>query len=117
MIYMDGEEALEVIDIDTFKKVDLRVGFVKQAEQIPGSKKLIRLVVDLGSEERQIIAGLAEWYKPEDLVNRYVVVVSNLRPKKLMGYESRGMILATCNKGKPVILTVAEPVEPGSKVC
>ncbi|MEM1526731.1 MAG: methionine--tRNA ligase subunit beta [Ignisphaera sp.] len=110
-------QGVEFIDIDTFKKLDLRVGLVKTAEKVPGSKKLIKLVISLGNEDRQVIAGLAEWYKPEDLVNKYVVVVANLKPRKLMGLESWGMILATCDKGKPVILTVAEPVEPGSKIC
>lgn len=107
----------ELIDIDMFRKIDLRVGLVKYAEKVQGSRKLIKLIVDLGSEERQIIAGLAEWYKPEDLVGKYVVVVANLKPKKLMGMESQGMILATCDKEKPVIITVAEDVKPGSKIC
>lgn len=110
-------QGLEFIDIDTFKKLDLRVGFVKSADRIPGSKKLLKLMINLGNEDRQVVAGLAEWYKPEDLVNKYVIVVANLKPRKLMGVESQGMILATCNKGKPIILTVIEPVEPGSKIC
>jgi len=112
-----GEEQAELIDIEVFKKIDLRIGLVKHAERVLGSKKLIRLVVDLGGEERQVVAGLAEWYSPEYFVNKHVVVVANLKPRKLMGLESRGMILATCDRGKPVLLTVAEPVEPGSKVC
>lgn len=116
-IIEDKSDAYELIDIEFFKKIDLRVGLIRNAEHVPGSKKLIKLIVDLGSEVRQIIAGLAEWYNPEDLVNKYVIVVANLKPRKLMGYESQGMILATCSKGKPSILTVLEPVEPGSKVC
>jgi len=107
----------EQIDIELFRKIDLRVGYVKHAERIPGSKKLLRLITDLGNEERQIIAGLAEWYDPSQLIGKYVVVVANLKPKKLMGYESQGMILATCEEGKPVLITVAEPVRPGSKIC
>ena len=109
----------EVIDIDYFRKVDLRIGLVKNAERIPGSKKLIRLIVDLGDEERQLIAGLAKWYEPKDLIGKYIVVVANLKPKKFMGYESKGMLLAAgCEKEeKPVILTVMEPVKPGTKVC
>jgi len=108
---------IDEIDIEYFKKVDLRVGYVKHAERIPGSKKLLRLVVDLGSEERQIVAGLAEWYTPDQLVGKYVVVVANLKPKKIMGYESKGMILATCDEGRPILITVAEAVKPGSKIC
>lgn len=109
----------EQIDISEFNKVDLRVGYVKHAERVPYSKNLIKLIVDLGTEERQIIAGLARWYKPEDLAGRYVIVVANLKPKKFMGLESQGMILATCSeKGeKPILLTTAEPARPGSKIC
>jgi len=107
----------EIIDIDEFKRIDLRVGIVRHAEQIPGSKKLLKLIVDLGSEQRQIIAGIAPWYKPEELIGKRVVVVANLKPKKLMGYESRGMILASCNEGKPALVTVEGEVEPGSKIC
>ena len=109
----------EYITIDDFKKIDLRVGLVKNAERVPGSKKLIKLIVDLGGEVRQIIAGLAPWYDPEYFKGKFVVVVANLKPKKMMGLESQGMILAAGCEGneKPVILTVAEPVKPGSKIC
>jgi tRNA-binding protein len=107
----------QLIDINEFYKIDLRVGLVKEAERIPGSKKLLRLVVDLGTESRQIIAGLAEWYNPQDFLGKYVIVVANLKPKKFMGYESQGMILATCDSEKPIILTVAGEARPGSKIC
>lgn len=106
------------VSFEEFSKLDMRVGKVKKAEKVPGSKKLLRLVVDIGSEERQVIAGLAEWYNPEDLEGKYVVLVANLKPKKIMGYVSQGMVLATCGeKSKPVLLTVSEPVSPGEKVC
>lgn len=107
------------ISLKDFTKVDLRVGHVVGAERIPGSRKLIKLIVDLGSEKRQIIAGLAEWYDPENLRGKHVVVVANLKPKAMMDYESNGMILAAgCNKGEtPVILTVEKPVKPGTKIC
>ncbi|MCS7111713.1 MAG: methionine--tRNA ligase subunit beta [Ignisphaera sp.] len=107
----------EIIDINEFQRIDLRVGLVREAGRIPGSKKLLRLIVDLGNEVRQIIAGLAEWYEPNDLLGKYVVVVVNLKPKKFMGYESQGMILATCDQGKPVLLTVISEAKPGSKIC
>jgi len=108
-----------LIDINEFRKVDLRVGYVKSAERVPGSKKLIRLIVDLGSETRQILAGLAKWYKPEDFKGKYVIVVANLKPRKMLGLESQGMILAAgCSEEeKPVLLTVEAPVKPGTKVC
>ncbi|MEM1622982.1 MAG: methionine--tRNA ligase subunit beta [Sulfolobales archaeon] len=106
------------IEFEEFSKVDLRVGKIKKAERIPGSRKLLKLVVDIGKEERQVVAGIAEWYSPEELEGKYVVVVANLKPKKIMGYVSQGMILATCEElTKPVLVTVAEPVKPGAKVC
>ncbi|MET1101916.1 MAG: methionine--tRNA ligase subunit beta [Pyrodictiaceae archaeon] len=106
------------ISIDEFKRIDLRVGLVKSAERIEGTR-LLRLVVDLGSEERQIIAGLAKWYKPEELVGRRVIIVANLRPRRIRGYMSEGMLLAAgCDKDQvPRILTVDEGVEPGWRVC
>ncbi|MCE4600204.1 MAG: methionine--tRNA ligase subunit beta [Desulfurococcales archaeon] len=109
----------ETIKYEDFAKIDLRVGKVVEAERVKGSKKLLKLIVDLGSEKRQVIAGLAKWYKPEDFIGKYVIVVANLEPKKLMGMESQGMILAApCEGGeKPALLTLTEPVEPGSKVC
>jgi len=110
---------MDLIDINEFAKVDLRVGVVKHAERVPGSKKLIRLIVDLGVEERQVLAGLAEFYDPNQLIGKYVIVVANLKPKKMMGLESQGMILAAgCGpEEKPVILTTLEPVKPGTKIC
>ena len=108
----------DTISIDEFLKVDLRVGRVVSAEPVPGSRKLVKLEVDLGSERRTILAGLAKWYKPEDFVGKYVIVVANLKPKRMAGLVSEGMVLAApCEGGKPVLLTVEEPVEPGSKVC
>jgi EMAP domain len=106
----------EFIGIDEFKRVDLRVGLVKSAEKIPGSEKLIKITVDLGElGERQIIAGLAKWYKPEDFVGKYIVVVANLKPKKLMGFESQGMLLAT-DTDPPVIIVAEKPVKPGARL-
>ena len=105
------------LSIDDFRRLDLRVGKVVEAARIEGSKKLIRLVVDLGSEKRQLVAGLAEYYRPEDLVGKYVVVVANLQPKKLMGVESQGMVLATCEK--PILLTLERGGDEhvGERVC
>lgn len=106
----------ELIDIEDFKKIDLRVGYVKSAEKVSGSEKLIKLVVDLGElGERQIIAGLAKWYKPEDFIGKYIVVVANLKPKRLMGLESQGMLLAT-DTDPPVIIVSEKSVKPGSKL-
>jgi tRNA-binding protein len=110
------------ISIEDFQKIDIRVGLVKSAEKIQGTK-LLKLIVDIGNGERQIIAGLGEYYKPEELINKRVIVIVNLKPKKIRGYESQGMILAGgCKedegKGiKPRILTVDGEVPPGTKVC
>lgn len=105
------------ITINEFMRVDLRVGLVKRAEAITGTK-LIRLLVDLGElGERQIIAGIGEYYRPEDLVGRRIIVVANLKPKKIRGYISQGMLLAAEDKsGRPYILTVDGEPEPGTRV-
>ncbi|BAA79648.2 tRNA-binding protein [Aeropyrum pernix K1] len=112
-----GEAGL--IGIEDFAKVDLRVGRVVKAERLPHSKKLLKLIVDIGGEERQVLAGIAKWYSPEELVGRLVIVVANLQPKRMAGEVSQGMVLAApCGDSeKPVLLTVSEPVEPGSRVC
>jgi len=105
-----------LISIDEFQKVDLRVGLVKSAEKVPGSEKLVRLIVDLGElGERQIIAGLGKWYSPEFFQGKYIIVVANLKPKKMMGLESQGMLLAT-DTDPPVIATVEKPVKPGARL-
>ncbi|ALL00695.1 methionyl-tRNA synthetase subunit beta [Pyrodictium delaneyi] len=113
---MAGEKAY--ITIDEFARIDLRVGKVVEAERIPGTR-LLKLVVDLGSEKRQIISGIAEYYSPEDLLGKKVVVVANLKPKKIRGYLSEGMILAAgCEKNqRPVLVTVGDEAEPGWKIC
>ena len=114
---MSREEKRE-ITIDEFSRIDLRVGLVEKAERIPGTR-LLRLIVDLGGEKRQIISGIAEWYKPEDLVGKRVVVVANLKPKMIRGYLSEGMILAAgCEKGeRPYLVTVEGEARPGARVC
>ncbi len=110
------------ISIDDFSKVELKVGLVKSAERIEGTR-LLKLIIDLGSEERQIISGIAEYYTPEQLVGKKVIVVTNLKPKIIRGFESQGMILAAgCKedeaKGiKPTLLTVEGDVPPGTRVC
>ena len=98
-----------LITIDDFKKIQLRTAKIIEAENIPKSKKLIKLQVDLGNEKRQILAGIAEYYKPEDLIGKLVVVVSNLQPAKLMGNESQGMLLAA-NSGDGK-LTLVHPAD------
>jgi methionyl-tRNA synthetase len=107
--------ASERISIDAFMNVELRTAKVIAAEAVPKSKKLIKLQVDLGTEQRTILAGIAEAYQPESLVGRTIVIVANLKPAKLMGIESNGMVLAASpDGGKPVLVTVE--AEPGWRV-
>ena len=105
------------ISIDDFAKIELRVGQVKVAERVPKSDKLLRLEVDIGSEVRQVLAGIAEAYAPETLVGRKVVIVANLAPRKLRGYESNGMIVAaSLEGGKPVLASFLEDVPVGARL-
>ncbi|HWZ01715.1 MAG TPA: methionine--tRNA ligase subunit beta [Edaphobacter sp.] len=106
------------IAIDDFVKVDLRVAQVVVAERIPKADKLLRLEVDLGYEKRQILSGIAEWYTPEELIGRRIVVIANLAPRKMRGLESHGMLLAASNgeDGKPVLATFAEDIALGSRL-
>jgi methionyl-tRNA synthetase len=107
--------AAERISIDQFMNVELRAAKVISAEAVPKSKKLIKLLVDLGTEQRTVLAGIAEAYQPESLVGRTIVVVANLKPAKLMGIESNGMVLAASpDGGQPVLVTV--DAEPGWRV-
>jgi methionyl-tRNA synthetase len=112
-----GEPTDARLSIEEFMKVELRVAKVLTAERVPKSKKLLKLWVDLGAEQRTIVAGLAEAYAPETLVGRTVVVVVNLKPAKLMGVESNGMVLAaSTDSGAPMLLSVEEGAQPGMRV-
>jgi methionyl-tRNA synthetase len=107
------EERIEIAD---FARVDLRVGRIVEASPIPGSSKLLKLQVNIGDEVRQLVAGLGKAYTPESLLDRLVVVVANLKPVKLMGVESNGMIVAASVEGKPVLAGFNEAVEIGSRL-
>jgi methionyl-tRNA synthetase len=112
-----GPPPQQKISIDDFAKVELRVGVVRIAERVPKSDKLLRLEVDIGSEVRQVVAGIAEVYAPETLVGRKVVIVANLAPRKLRGLESNGMIVAaSLEDGKPVLAGFLEEVPVGSRL-
>ena len=104
------------VDIAEFARVELRAARITAAEKVAGSKKLIKLQVDLGSEARQVVAGLAESYAPETLVGKTVVLVANLKPAKLMGVESNGMVLAGSIDNKAILCTFDGDVVPGTKV-
>ena len=108
----------DFITIDDFSKVDLRAGEIKSAERIEGATRLLKLTVDIGAEVRQVLAGIAEHYQPEDLVGMKVVVVANLKPRKMRGLESQGMVVAASvgEEGKPVLVTFNQDVPNGSKL-
>lgn len=113
----DAEETVATIDIATFAEVKLRTARVISAERITKSEKLLKLQVDLGNEQRQILAGIAKHYAPEDLVGTLVVIVANLKPAKLMGMESQGMVLAASNAdGTLSLVTPRADVGPGAEV-
>jgi methionyl-tRNA synthetase len=107
-------EKIPMVTFEEFQKLDLRTGKVLSAEPVPKSNKLLKLQVDIGSEKRQIVAGMQQFYTPEELVGKDVVVVTNLAPAKIFGVESNGMILAAGDAAS--LLTPLKPVEPGSKI-
>ena len=108
--------ATDKISIDDFMKVQLRVAKVVAAERVPKSKKLMKMSIDVGTEQRTIVAGIAEAYEPDALVGKTVVIVANLQPAKLMGIESNGMVLAASPEGGAPIVLDASPATPGTRV-
>jgi methionyl-tRNA synthetase len=115
----DAVGVTSFIEIDDFAKVDLRVGQVLSAERIPKADKLLLMKIDLGEEQpRQILAGIAQYYEPEKLIGRKVVIVANLKPRKLRGLESQGMVVAASygEEGRPVIATFTEDVPNGARL-
>jgi tRNA-binding protein len=105
------------VTYNDFAKLDIRVARVIQVEQIPDKSKIVKGIIDLGSETRQVVIGGAEYYKPEDLVGRKVIVIVNLEPRKIGGIESNAMLLAADLDGKPCWLTVSEDeVSLGTKI-
>jgi methionyl-tRNA synthetase len=112
-----GTLAPDRISIDDFMKVELRTAKVLTAERVPKSKKLLKLQVDVGTEHRTLVAGIADAYDPETLVGRTVVIVFNLKPATLMGIESNGMVLAASpDGGKPTVVSFDDPPPPGTRV-
>lgn len=108
-----------MISFEEFKKLDLRVAKVIEAERVKDSKSLLRLKIDLGEEKRQIIAGISKYYQPKDLIRKEIVVIVNLEPKTLFGLESHGMLLAAEDESQkePVLLIPDKEVPPGTKIC
>jgi len=105
------------ISFEEFQKLDLRVGKITEANQIPGSRNLVRMIVDFGTEKRQAVAGLLQWYKPEELVGKKCAFILNLKRRKLMGVESQCMILAAeDDRGNVVALQPEKDIADGSKI-
>ena len=104
------------IDISDFRKIDLRTAKVVSAERVEGSDKLLKLTLDLGGKERQIVAGIGLNYKLEQIQGKTIVVVANLEPKKIMGVESQGMMLAASTPEGPVFLSPEKDVPSGTKI-
>ena len=111
--------ATPTITIDDFAKIDLRVAQIVVAERIPKADKLLRLEVDLGTERRQILSGIAEFYTPEELIGKRIAIIANLAPRKMRGLESHGMLLAASGEdhsSKPILATFSDEVPLGSKI-
>jgi methionyl-tRNA synthetase len=105
-----------MISIDEFRKIELKVATIKSAEPHPNADKLMVLQVDLGSEQRQICAGIRNQYAPEELIGKQIVIVANLETAKLRGLESQGMLLAASDEARVILLMPEKSVPPGSKV-
>lgn len=111
-----SKEDAGFITIDQFRRVELRVAEVLSAEKVKGADKLLRLTVSLGDEERQIVAGIAQYYDPQELLGKQIIVAYNLRPAVIRGIESKGMLLASRDEEALAVLTVDRKVKNGSPV-
>jgi len=105
-----------MITFEDFKRLDIRIGKILLAEKVEGTDKLMRLEIDFGVQKRQVVAGIAEFYQPDQLVGKEIPVVLNLEPRTIRGTESHGMILAADDEGKAVLLHPEKEVPPGSVI-
>ena len=105
-----------MINFDDFKKLEMRVGKINTAAKVEKSDKLLVLEVDMGEEKRQIVSGIAEFYQPEDLIGMLVVVLVNLEPRKIMGLQSEGMILAAEQGDEVALITPGKEIAPGARI-
>ncbi|HEV8713309.1 MAG TPA: methionine--tRNA ligase subunit beta [Candidatus Binatia bacterium] len=110
------KESSHMITLEEFGKIELRVATIKAVEPHPNADRLLVLKIDLGTEERQLVAGIRAHYTPEELIGRQIVVVANLQPAVLRGVESQGMLLAASDGEKVIILSPEKPTAPGAKV-
>lgn len=112
---------MDQINYEDFIKADLRVALINKAERVEGSEKLLRLEVEVGDDGRQIVAGIGKSYTPEEIIGKQIVIVANLKPRKLMGVESQGMLLAASDETEDeerevILLTTMSDIKSGSKV-
>lgn len=107
---------MKTINFEEFKKVELRAAKIISAERVDGSEKLLKLKVELGSEERQIIAGIGKSYEPENLIGKEIAIVANLEPRILMGLESQGMILCASGENGPILMCPEKEVPSGTEI-
>lgn len=105
-----------MVNFEEFQKLDLRVAKILSAERVEGSDKLLKLEIDLGDEKRQIVAGIAKNYKPDDIMGKEIAIIANLELRNVFGLESNGMLLAADVGGKPVLLMPEIDVPPGTKI-
>ena len=105
-----------MISFEEFKKIELRIAKIIKAEKLEGSENLVKLEIDLGEEKRQILAGIQKYQQPEELMGKTIVVVANLEPRKMMGLESQGMLLAADVNGEPILLIPDKEVQPGAPI-
>jgi methionyl-tRNA synthetase len=108
--------AEKTVTFDEFSKMDLRVGKITKAEQVAGARNLVKLLIDVGGENRQAVAGIAQFYAPKDLEGKHVAVIVNLQPKRMFGVESNVMILAAEDDKTVSVLSPDRPVKVGSKI-
>ena len=107
---------MEIINFDDFSKLNIRVGKIISAEEVEGSNKLIKMKVDIGDEERQIVAGISKYYSLDELTNKTVIVLINLEPRKIFGIESQGMLLASIDGDEVSLLQTDKEMIPGSEI-
>ena len=107
---------MEIINFDDFSKLNIRVGKIISAEEVEGSNKLIKMKVDIGDEERQIVAGISKYYSLDELTNKEVIVLINLEPREIFGIESQGMLLASIDEDKVSLLQTDKEMIPGSEI-
>lgn len=105
-----------MINIDKLKEIEIKIGTILECVSVEGSVKLLKLTVDFGDENRQILTGIHEWYEPSDLIGQQCPFVTNLEPRMIMGLESQGMILAADDGGGPVLLNPNREIPAGAKV-